>query len=235
MKALGTFARLTLALAIIAGACAPQQPVRSEADAGDFHSTSHRRFDDVGHWRRVFDAPERTAWQNPEALIAWIGIEPGMRVADVGAGTGYFLPYLSRAVGTHGRVIAVEVEQALVDHMRDRVVREALTNVDVVLSRPTSLDLLPESADAVVFVDAYHHVDRRREYLATLARLLTRGGRVVIVDWKAGKLPVGPQDEAHKLPATQVIRELEAAGFRNVSVADVLPYQYVLVFTPIRE
>ena len=223
-------ARVALTLAVSIGACAPTNGAHAPEPGGDYEATSHRRFDDVAHWSRVFDSPKRDEWQKPDALLATIGITLGMRVADVGAGTGYFLPFLSRAVGPQGHVTAVEVEPTLVDHMRQRVATAALANVDVVLSPTSALDLPAKTMDLVLFVDAYHHVDDRRAYLDTVAATLTRSGRVVVVDWKPGELPVGPREEDHKLSAAQVTREMQAAGFRSIPAPDVLPYQYVLVF-----
>jgi predicted methyltransferase len=75
-------------------------------------ATSQRRFDDVEHWVRVFDDPARAAWQKPAEVVAALGLEPGMVVADVGAGTGYFMRLLATAVGPRGTVFAAEVEPA---------------------------------------------------------------------------------------------------------------------------
>ncbi len=197
----------------------------------DFRATSDRRFDDVDHWAKVFDSPERAAWQRPDELLAAVKLEPGMRVADLGAGTGFFLPYLSRAVGAEGHVLALEVEPALVTHMRERVARAKLDNVEVRLTATDSLDLPERSVDVLLLIDVYHHIDHRLTYLNDARAVLSRKGRIVIVDWKEGDLPVGPRDPHHKLLADQVIREMGAAGYLAVPTADVLPYQYVLVFT----
>jgi cyclopropane fatty-acyl-phospholipid synthase-like methyltransferase len=116
-------ATLACALAVSALiACSPRSasvvadPDHSHPD--DFRATSDRRFDDASHWAKIFDSPERAAWQRPEELLTAIKLQSGMRVADLGAGTGFFLPYLSRTVGDAGRVLAVEVEPELVAYMR---------------------------------------------------------------------------------------------------------------------
>jgi ubiquinone/menaquinone biosynthesis C-methylase UbiE len=230
---------VTLAFALAAAAalnaCSPQAvsvvapPDHSHPD--EFRATSDRRFDDANHWAKIFDSPERAAWQRPEELLTAIKLQPGMRVADLGAGTGFFLPYLSRTVGEEGRVFAVEVEPALVTHMRERVARAGLDNVEVLLSAADSLDLPPASIDMLLLIDVYHHIDHRLAYLKDARASLASQGTIVVVDWKPGDLPVGPRDPHHKLPPEQVIRELDAAGFRLVPTSDVLPYQYVLVFT----
>ncbi len=85
----------------------------------------HHRFDDVERWTAVFDDPERDAWQHPTELVAALDLQPGDVVADIGAGTGYFNPHLADAVGEQGRVIPIEVETALVEHMTGRAIDEA--------------------------------------------------------------------------------------------------------------
>ena len=228
-------AALFAAVAIAAISCSPLAPVADRPDDGhheaDFRATSHRRFDDVAHWQQVFDAADRPTWQKPEELLRAVGVEQGMRVADIGAGTGFFLPYLSRAVGPSGRVVALEVEPALVTHMQERVRREGLINVEVRLTPTIALAVPPGSVDVALLVDAYHHIDDRRAYLPTLVAALAPRGRVAVVDWKPGELPIGPRDEAHKVPAEQVVREMKSAGFEQVPTEDILPFQYVLAFT----
>ncbi len=193
-------------------------------------ATSHRRFDDVEHWSRVFDDPARDAWQKPDEVVAALQLAAGQGVADIGAGTGYFTRRLSTAVGPQGAVFAVEVEPNLVARLRDRAQQEGAANVVPVLASPDNPRLPPGSIDAALFVDAYHHVDGRREYLRRLRPALRAGARVVVVEWKAGRQPVGPKEEDHKLAREQVVREMTEAGFEAVAEPPVLPHQYVLVF-----
>lgn len=217
-----------------ARACGPALLVAvllAPARAADDRATATHRFDDVAYWTSVFDDPERDAWQKPAALVAALAIPAGATVADLGAGTGYFEPHLSRAVGPGGAVLAVEVEPNLVAHLRQRAEREQLANVSPLLASLDNPRLPPASADLILIADTYHHLDRRREYLPQLARALRPGGRVAVVDWKPGRLPEGPEP-AHKLPPDQVVAEMEAAGFTLGARPDLLPYHYVLIFHP---
>ena len=200
------------------------------ADEGGDRATSHRRFDDVAHWSRVFDDPKRDEWQRPDEIIRVLELEPGMSVADIGAGTGYFSRRLSNAVGSSGSVFVVEVEPNLVAHLRDRARAEKTANVVPVLASKNDPRLPAASIDLALFVDAYHHVDGRIAYLALLKRALRPGARVAIVDWKPGKRPVGPPEEDHKLAREQVIREMTEAGFQLIEAPDILPHQYLLLF-----
>ncbi|HYC55626.1 MAG TPA: methyltransferase domain-containing protein [Candidatus Binatia bacterium] len=193
-------------------------------------ATSHRRFDDVEHWRKIFDDPARDRWQMPDRIVAALSLKPGMTVADVGAGTGYFLSRLSKAVGDGGTVLAVEVEPNLVEHMRDRAEAQELGNVVPVLGSSDNPRLPRAAVDVVLFVDAYHHVDERRAYLPILKRSLRPDGRVAIIEWKAGSQPVGPKEEDHKLARETVIAEMTGAGFTLIPTEDFLPHQYLVIF-----
>ena len=199
------------------------------AVAGPHDATTRQSFADVEHWQRVFDDPERDRWQKPEALVAALGVRPGMIVADVGAGTGYLSHHLAAAVGGAGTVFAVEVEPKLVVHLRDRAEREKTANVVPVLGSTDDPRLPTAGIDLVVFLDTYHHVDDRVAYFRALRRVLKPAGRLAVVDWQKRDLPVGPPPE-HKIAREQVLEEMAAAGWTVADEPDVLPYQYVLVF-----
>jgi SAM-dependent methyltransferase len=224
-SALREKARLISAAALVAVSLTAQ-PLR----AVDYEATSHRRFANPENWTRVFDDPHRAEWQKPEEVVRALALAPGMRVADIGAGTGYFSARLSAAVGESGTVFAVEVEPNLVAYLRDRADKENTRNVVPVLASAANPRLPAGIIDLALFVDAYHHVDDRARDLQTLQSSLAPTGRIAIVEWKPGKLPVGPPEEEHKIPREQLVRELEGAGFELVSAPDILPYQWMLIF-----
>jgi predicted methyltransferase len=197
--------------------------------AGPHDATSRHPFDDVDHWTAVFDDPERDAWQKPDALVKALALEPGMTVADLGAGTGYMSRRLSEAVGPRGTVFAVDPEPNLVAHLRARAERERTANVVPVLASSDNPRLPTGGVDLVLILDTYHHLDDRLRYLRDLARVLRPGGRVAVIDWHKRPLPVGP-DLDHKLAREQVVAEMTAAGWALDSESDVLPYQYFLLF-----
>lgn len=192
------------------------------------HARATHRFEDAERWAEVWDDPERDEWQRPADVIAWMDVEPGMTVADIGAGTGYFNAHLSRAVGETGTVYAVDVESTLVAYMTERAKREKTPNVRAVLGRHADPGIPPGPVDRILLVDTYHHIGDRRAYFARLRERLGREGRLVNVDWKPGDLPMGPGPE-HKMHPEEVVAELSAVGFVLEDEYD-LPYQYVQVF-----
>ena len=195
---------------------------------GGDHATVDHHFDDPERWSRIFDDPARDAWQKPAALVAALDLATGMTVADIGAGTGYFNPHLSKAVGDQGRVIAVDISQGLVDWMTDRARKDGTPNVEVRLGQPDDPGLKPGEADVVLLVDTYHHIGSRVDYFTRLRDAVKPGGRLVVVDFKPGALPVGPP-ESHRIPEAKVVAELTEAGWADAGALDVLPYQFVRV------
>jgi SAM-dependent methyltransferase len=189
--------------------------------------TASHRFDDAERWSKIFDDPARDAWQRPRELVAWLALAPDEVVVDLGTGTGYLVPHLARAV-PRGRVIAVDVEPALLRFVEKRAASEKLANV---ATRLAELDdpKLAEPLDLVLLVDAYHHIGNRTAYFKRLSRLLSARGRVVVVDFKLGKFPIGPPD-SHKLAPETVESEFLLGGFKRCSSWDGLQYQYVLSF-----
>jgi len=207
-------------------------PLRAqETPPQPYHSTTDHRFEDVERWKRVFDDPERDHWQEPTKVVAALEIRPGMVVADLGAGTGYFSRRLSDAVGPTGTVLAVEVEPSLVTYLRERSEREGTANVVPILASRQNPRLPAGSTDLIVLVDTFHHIDDRLGYFRSLKRSLRAGGRVAVIDWKKKELPVGPPLD-HKLAREQVVEEMAAAGYVLATESTILPYQYFLVFRP---
>src|SRR5438132_4663197 len=203
----------------------------ARAHAASDDATSHRSFADVEHWVSVFDDPARDAYQKPEEVVRALRIRPGMRVADLGAGTGYFSRHLSTAVGASGTVLAVDTEPELVRHLRERAEKERTDNVVPILASPDNPRLPRGAVDLVLLVDTFHHIDHRVAYFGRLRATLAPSGRVAVVDWQKRETPVGPELE-HRLAREQVVEEMRAAGYALVAEPDVLPYQYCLVFRP---
>jgi len=187
----------------------------------------HRRSAD--EWVRILENPERDAWQKPGQVVAALGLDPGDRVADIGAGSGYFSVRLAEAVGREGRVFAVDIQQDLIDYLAERASEAGLGQMTPVLGAPDDPKLAAESVDLIFICDVVHHIQDRQPYYAKLAAALRPGGRLAIVDFYKKELPVGPRPEM-KIAREAMIGELEQAGFRLVEEHGFLPHQYFLVF-----
>lgn len=229
--------RLLSGLAIIALMSAPAdllwttEPDQTHQERNPHDATSRHRFDDAEKWSGIFDDPARDAWQKPDEVVAALSLKPGMIVADIGAGTGYFISYLSRRVSPGGIVLAIDTEPDMVEHLGARSGRDDLDNVVPVLAAPHDPFLPAGRVDVVMIVDTYHHIDDRLGYFGRVKSSLTPDGRVVVIDFKKQEIPVGPPIN-HKLSRDFVVEEMKMAGWTLAEEETLLPYQYFLVFTP---
>jgi len=123
----------------------------------------------------------RDRWQQPERVIAALGIREGDRAADLGAGAGYFTFHLAGAVGPQGVVYAVDTDAGMSSLIAEKAARSGVRNVVLVAATPDD-PALPEPVDLVLMVNAFHHLPEPRTYLSTLARYVRPGGRVAIIE-----------------------------------------------------
>ncbi len=186
----------------------------------------HRRFDDAEKWAKEFDKPERDAWQKPEEVVDALHLDRASRVADIGAGTGYFAARIAKRI-PEGKVLAADVEPDMVRWLGERAGREHLANLVPVQAGADAANL-PEPVDLILIVDTYHHIGNRVPYFSKLKSSLRPGGRLAIIDFKADS-PIGPPVE-HRVSPEKVTEELAAAGYTRVESHDLLPRQYFLIF-----
>ncbi len=162
-------------------------------------------------------------------MVAALRLAGDETLVDVGAGSGYFTFRFARAL-PRGRVVATDVDPEMVRHVHHKVLAENVRNVKAVLADPKDPGIDP-AADVVFVCDVLHHVEAREAWLAKLASEMRPGARLVVVEFKEGKLPEGPP-EAVKIPKAKLVSMLERAGFsvRSDEPA-LLPYQTFLTFT----
>jgi len=197
---------------------------------GAHDATIEHSFEDVEQWVQRFESPEREKWQHTQWLLRSLELRRGAVVADLGAGTGYFTRRLSLMVGPEGKVYAVDIEPAMLEHIRVRK-DIVLDNVATVLAKPDDPMLPQGQIELILCVNTWHHIDNRIKYLKRVKAALKPGGRFVLVDFHEGEMPVGPP-AGHKLKREDAIAEFEKAGWKRVSESTLLPYQYMIVFQP---
>jgi ubiquinone/menaquinone biosynthesis C-methylase UbiE len=172
-------------------------------------------------------APRRAKWQKPTAVVRALGLRRGQVIAEVGSGPGYFTPRLARAVGPSGHVYALDPEPAVLDVMRKRIKQAGVRNVTPVLSRDDD-PLLPNGrCDLAVIINVYHHMHGGPAFLRRLVSRLSRGARVINVDWDE-KSEFGPPPK-RRVPRARFLRDAKRAGLKLVAERAFLPHQYFLV------
>jgi ubiquinone/menaquinone biosynthesis C-methylase UbiE len=180
----------------------------------------------------LLEDPKRDEWQKPDQVIQALNLQEGQVVADIGAGSGYFTLRLARGVGEKGTVFAVDVDDGMLNYLRQRLAKEKLKNVQV-LHVPAHDPLLIDGSLDIAFVcDVYHHLEDREVYLRKLRKALKADGRLVIVDfYKKEGTPVGPP-MSMRLSEDIVTEELQDAGLKVTEKLTFLPYQYILIAQP---
>ena len=175
----------------------------------------------------------RDGWQFPEKVIESLEIRPGDHVAEIGAGSGYWLPWLSEAVGQDGRVYAVEVEQELVSDLEVFVAENDLRNVEVILGDYDDPRLPDASIDLAITVLTYHHIENRPAYFRGLQRDLRPKGRVAHLDDRPDSpAPISWfQGEGHWSDPSAIVLEMTSAGYEKEAAFDYLPAQSFQIFT----
>jgi arsenite methyltransferase len=214
LSALRALAGASLALALVG--C----PVMIERDG-------HQVFNPA--YTFALEGDDRDSWQKSQAVMDALAIGPGSRVADVGAGSGWFTERFSRRVGREGVVYAVDVQPAMLAKLRERVVEERLSNVRVIEASYDDAHLPPGKSDVVFFASVYKEIDDRVAYMKRLRAALATGGRVAIVEYDPEAEGPGPPKRV-RLPKQTVLAELDAAGYRLVADHDFLPRHHFLVF-----
>jgi ubiquinone/menaquinone biosynthesis C-methylase UbiE len=178
-------------------------------------------------------APEesgREQWQMPVRVMDEIGVRPGLTVADVGAGAGWFTFYLADRVGSSGRVIAQDIDARALNAVRERCAEQGVSNVSVLVGEMEDPKLPAGAVDLALMVNVLSALGNANatNFLGNLARGLKPDGRLVIIDWDAVKLhQVGAREFEPEV--RQTLRRLQDARFEVVKTLDFLPRQSIWI------
>lgn len=176
-----------------------------------------------------FNRPERNDEERSDAIIEALEIPRGATVADLGAGTGHFTWRLAQKVGPTGQIVAVDVQQKMLDLTADAVKQRGLTNVTYVLGTSTSPRLPDRSVDLVFIAYSYHEFSEPEAMMAAIKQTLKPGGRVFVLEF-AKESRSAPASAAHKMSLEEIRSEIEPLGFELDQMLDFLPMQHGLVY-----
>jgi predicted methyltransferase len=175
------------------------------------------------------ERPERKDEEKTDDVLAALGLKPGMVVADIGAGSGYYASRLAGRVGPGGIVFAVDVQPEMVDILRLQMKQARVTNVKPILGTETDPKLPAGTVDLALMVDVYHELEYPYEMLAAVVKALKPGGRVVFVEFRAND-PAVPIKALHTMTEAQVRKEAAVQSLEWVKTVGGLPWQQVIVF-----
>ena len=175
------------------------------------------------------DRPERGDEERPAAVIDALGLRGGEVVADLGAGSGYFTFRIAPKVGKTGRVLAVEIQDEMLETIRRRATALKVTNVEEVKGSETDPKLPVNGVDIVLMVDVYHELAYPYEVMTKVCKALKPGGRVVFVEYRKEDSRV-PIKEVHKMSVEQVEKEMKVVGLVHMRTLETLPSQHIVIF-----
>jgi predicted methyltransferase len=186
------------------------------------------------HWPRwvaTFERPGREIFDQRHAIVAATGVEPGMTVADIGAGTGLFTRLFAPRVSPDGKVYAVDISATFVENILRTCQEQGIENVEGIVNGPRELGLPDASVDLAFVTNTYHHFEYPRDMLTAIHGALRSDGRLVVIDFRRIPGFSSPWVMNHVRSGREtVIEEIEAAGFRLNADLPLLRENYFLVF-----
>ena len=175
------------------------------------------------------ERPEREEEEQPSRMVDLLGIKLGDVVADIGAGTGYVSWRMAKKVGEKGQVLAVEIQQEMLDLLSQKMKLRGVSNVKGVLGTIENPNLPSNSLDLVIMVDVYHEFSHPFEMMTQICRSLKVGGRVAFVEYR-GEDPSVPIKLLHKMSEAQVRKEASLHALDWIETLKTLPRQHVIFF-----
>lgn len=172
---------------------------------------------------------EREIEELPETALDKIGIKPGMVVADVGAGVGYFSIRIAKRVAPAGKIFAVDVQPEMLSILKDRAAKAKVTNIQPILGSESDPHLPPGSCDLILMVDVYHELSQPQRMLQKLKQALKSDGRLILLEYRKED-PHIPIRSEHKMSVQEAQAEVEAEGFKLKETLTDLPRQHIFVF-----
>jgi predicted methyltransferase len=221
------FRRMPRALLLVACSAALWAQVATDANQR-YQTAEGRKAIAAGLGSAGRDATER-----PRELVDEMALQPGMTVADIGTGVGYMLPYLSRAVGPSGHVVAEDIFDDFLAAAKHLAADQKLANVAFFKGTETDPRLANDSVDVILALDSYHHYNYPEIMLAAFGKALRDGGRLVVVEYykRLNAMPGGDAVKHIRLDERDLVREIERNGFRKVSEREhIKDSQYMVVF-----
>ena len=172
---------------------------------------------------------EREREESPAKALELLGLKPGMVVADVGAGSGYYTIRMAKRVGPTGKIYANDIQPEMLTLLRKQLEKEKVANVEAVLGTETDPKLPKGELDMIIMVDVYHEFAQPQRMLRKLKEALKPDGQLVLLEFRKED-PYVPIRTEHKMSIAEAKLELEAEGFKLDKVLHDLPWQHMLFF-----
>jgi predicted methyltransferase len=185
----------------------------------------------AGRWAARFEDDTREVFEHKAEIVGALGLRPGMRIADVGAGTGLFSVAFAEAVGDDGKVFAIDVQPSFLEHIRERAAKAGLDQLVAHEGGAKQTGLGAASVDLAFLCDAYHHLEYPRTYLRDLMTVIVPGGRLAIIDYDRARPGASAWMKDHiRADPDALVAEITAAGFVEIGRPLALEENFFVVF-----
>jgi ubiquinone/menaquinone biosynthesis C-methylase UbiE len=182
-------------------------------------------------WLSVFERPGREVYDKRQLVVQALNLKPGMDIADIGAGTGFYSLLFAKKVGALGNIFAVDIADDFVLNINRRASEQHLKNIHGVVSTQKDTLLAPASIDMAFVCDTYHHFEYPQTMLSSIHRALRPGGQLIVIDFKKDTDTSTSWVRSHvRADKKTVIKEIEKAGFNFNSELEILKTNYFLRF-----
>lgn len=176
------------------------------------------------------EKPERLQWLPPDEVLASLPLQPGMTVADIGAGTGYFSLPIAKAIGAKGKVFAVDIQHEMLTLLRHKLDRpDAPRNVELVHGEAQATTLENQSCDLIFLANVWHELPNHNAALQEINRVRKLGATLAVLDWRPDvEQPPGPPLE-HRIAAAVVRQDLETHGLKCEQSFNIGLFSYMVL------
>ena len=186
---------------------------------------------EANDWIERLERPGRVAGLKREAIIERLKLQPGNIVADLGAGAGAFSLHLARAVAPSGKLLAVDIEQGLLNYINQQANQENIRNIQTVLGKFGDPNLPTRQVDLAFFHDVLHHIENRGAYLKAVVSYLKPAGRVAIIELDKNHPGVPHSNEPElQVSKEQVNQWMAAAGFHPAEEFNLFEDKWFIVY-----
>lgn len=167
--------------------------------------------------------------EDSRTMLKELGLKPGMAVCDMGCGNGFYTLPIAEAVGEKGKVLAVDIQVQMLHYLKKRAEKQEIDNIEYILGDLHDPKLPANSCDLILLVDVYHEFSHPVHMLEAMRKALKKDGQIVLVEFRAEdpKVPIKP---LHKMSKKQILKELEANGYKLSKSFDKLPWQHMMFF-----
>jgi ubiquinone/menaquinone biosynthesis C-methylase UbiE len=185
-------------------------------------------FADVEKYIEFLERADRAVWQKPDSVVSYMNLKGDETIADVGAGSGYFSFRFANAL-PEGKVVAIDIEPEMIMHIHHKTLASKIKNIEVVLAAADD-PKVPAKANIVFICDVLHHLSNRAKWLATLYSEISKGTKLILIEFREGELPQGPPEKM-KITSREMLTLMTVAGFTLIKKdSTLLPYQNYFEF-----